>query len=97
MDSSPLSTGSEKWCTEPARTPSHKHLHKDVHVGCVWDLGVFFSRRREVAKPTWLQPLLGTILRLPVLGGSFPEFSVTSCYRRLSDRLYVGPSPQAYL
>lgn len=52
-----------------------KHLHKDVQ----WNVPrIFFFHTNDKLPSPWLQLLLGTILTLPVLEQSYPEFCAAS-------------------
>lgn len=65
-----------------------KHLHKDVQ----WNVPrIFFFHTNDKLPSPWLQLLLGTILTLPVLEQSYPEFCAAFLSRHLKDHFILAP------
>lgn len=53
--------------------------------------GFFFFHTNDKLPSPWLQLLLGTILTLPVLEQSYPEFCAAFLSRRLKDHFILAP------
>lgn len=51
----------------------------------------FFFHTNDKLPSPWLQLLLGTILTLPVLEQSYPEFCAAFLSRRLKDHFILAP------